>query len=245
MGFVKVDKAYGYFERCIQFLQFFFFLCYLISYLGILTYPHSSDYRPDIDALPPVQVGIFCLINYCLMILNQFAGHCTGYNSGHWSFDIKDPLHLSDVIFQNMQPCLSWLRLMYNLTQEAKLHKNESFTSRYQKKNNANSCFWGWRPMWGFTSIFQLSLFYLLFFYLIIIIFFGIELIDYDFSSSLQHPCIPQARMNRTGAIPFMAIGLLNDKYWNGSIERLYWHELGAFIWILSFVFLRYQNGKS
>ena len=30
--------------------------------------------------------------------------------------------------------------------------------------------------MWGFTSIFQLSLFYLLFFYLIIIIFFGIEL---------------------------------------------------------------------
>ena len=70
-------------------------------------------------------------------------------------------------------------------------------------------------------------------------------LIDYDFSSSLRHPCVPQARTNRTGAIPFMAIGLLNDKYWNGSIERLYRHELEAFIWILSFVFLRYQNGKS
>ena len=61
-------------------------------------------------------------------------------------------------------------------------------------------------------------------------------LIDYDFSSSLRHPCVPwQARTNRTGAIPFMAIELLTDEYWNGSIERLYRHNLEAFIWILPF----------
>ena len=72
-------------------------------------------------------------------------------------------------------------------------------------------------------------------------------LIDYDFSlASLRHPChMPQARTNRMGGIPFMAIGLLKDEYWNGSIERLYRHDLEAFIWILPFVFLRYQNGKS
>ena len=71
-------------------------------------------------------------------------------------------------------------------------------------------------------------------------------LIDYDFSlASLRHPCMPQGRTNRTGGIPFMAIGLLKDGYWNGSIKRLYRHDLEAFIWILPFVFLRYQNGKS
>ena len=42
-----------------------------------------------------------------------------------------------------------------------------------------------------------------------------------------------------------MAIELLTDEYWNGSIERLYRHDLEAFIWILPFVFLRYQHGKS
>ena len=67
-------------------------------------------------------------------------------------------------------------------------------------------------------------------------------LIDYDFSSSRQ-PRMPGT--DRMGTIPFMAIGLLTDEYWNGSIERLYRDELEAFIWILPFVFLRYQNGKS
>src|SRR5271170_3917635 len=57
--------------------------------------------------------------------------------------------------------------------------------------------------------------------------------------------CVPQAGTNRMGTIPFMAIELLTNEYWNGSIERLYRHELEAFIWILPFVFLRYQNGKS
>ena len=68
-------------------------------------------------------------------------------------------------------------------------------------------------------------------------------LIDYDFSSSRRQPRMPGT--DRTGTIPFMAVELLTDEYWNGSIERLYRHELEAFIWILPFVFLRYQNGKS
>ena len=67
-------------------------------------------------------------------------------------------------------------------------------------------------------------------------------LCDYDLSISRQRPRVPGT--DRTGTIPFMAIGLLTDKYWNGSLERLYQHELEAFIWILPFVFLRYQHGK-
>ena len=67
-------------------------------------------------------------------------------------------------------------------------------------------------------------------------------LCDYDLSISRQRPRVPGT--DRTGTIPFMAVELLTDKYWNGSLERLYRHELEAFIWILPFVFLRYQNGK-
>ena len=68
-------------------------------------------------------------------------------------------------------------------------------------------------------------------------------LIDYDSLSSQWQPCMPGT--DRMGTIPFMAIGLLTDEYWNGLIEQLYWHDLEAFIWILPFVFFWYQNGKS
>ena len=63
-------------------------------------------------------------------------------------------------------------------------------------------------------------------------------LIDYDLSISRQQPGTD------TGSIPFMAVELLTDQYWNGGIVRLYRHEFEAFLWILPFVFLRYQNGK-
>ena len=66
---------------------------------------------------------------------------------------------------------------------------------------------------------------------------------DFDLSISRRHPRVPGT--DRTGTIPFMAIDLLCDKYWNGEIEREYRHELEACIWILPFVFLRYQDGKS
>ena len=60
-------------------------------------------------------------------------------------------------------------------------------------------------------------------------------LCDYDLSISQRQPRMPGT--DRTGTIPFMAIQLLTDEYWNGSMERLYQHELEAFIWILPFVF--------
>ena len=49
---------------------------------------------------------------------------------------------------------------------------------------------------------------------------------------------------NRTGTIPFMALELLQDQYWKGNITRRYHHELEAFMWMLPFVFLAYDNGK-
>ena len=58
MEFGKVDSIDGYTQRLAR-------LDYLqsrrsISYpSGVLTYPNSPDYRPDIDALPPVQVRVY------------------------------------------------------------------------------------------------------------------------------------------------------------------------------------------
>ena len=49
---------------------------------------------------------------------------------------------------------------------------------------------------------------------------------------------------DRTGTIPFMALELLCPEYWEGKITRQYYHELEAFIWMLPFVFLAYDNGK-
>ena len=64
-------------------------------------------------------------------------------------------------------------------------------------------------------------------------------LIDHDLSIS---------RLEQSGAepgtIPFMAIDLLPDVYWNGEVVRLYRHGFEAFLWILPFVFLRYQDRK-
>lgn len=48
----------------------------------------------------------------------------------------------------------------------------------------------------------------------------------------------------RTGTVPFMAIGLLNDNYWLGRIERRYWHDLEGLIWVLPWVFLQFNDGN-
>lgn len=57
---------------------------------------------------------------------------------------------------------------------------------------------------------------------------------------------IPQAKHHRerTGTIPFTALELLTDEYWNGEIKHLYRHDLEAFIWILPWVFLQYEGRK-
>lgn len=65
-------------------------------------------------------------------------------------------------------------------------------------------------------------------------------LTDFDFSAEAWLAL----EINRTGPIPFMALELLNDGYWEGKITRHYYHELEAFIWMLPLVFLGYNNGK-
>ena len=49
---------------------------------------------------------------------------------------------------------------------------------------------------------------------------------------------------DRTGTVPFMALGLLKPSYWEGKIKRQYHHDLEGFLWILPYVCLQYENGK-
>ncbi|TFK45086.1 hypothetical protein BDQ12DRAFT_718194 [Crucibulum laeve] len=48
----------------------------------------------------------------------------------------------------------------------------------------------------------------------------------------------------RTGTLPFMALGLLTKKYYNGRIECQYHHELESFIWVLTWLCL-YDAGDN
>ncbi len=43
---------------------------------------------------------------------------------------------------------------------------------------------------------------------------------------------------------PLHGLDLLFKKYWEGRVTRRYHHELEAFIWMLPFVFLAYDNGE-
>jgi hypothetical protein len=65
-------------------------------------------------------------------------------------------------------------------------------------------------------------------------------LTDFDLSLLQWEPRIPGT--DRTGTVPFMAIHLLYEDYWDGRIKRYYHHELESFIWILPFVFFSYIN---
>jgi len=66
-------------------------------------------------------------------------------------------------------------------------------------------------------------------------------LTDFDLSL-LQWEC-RVIGTDRTGTVPFMATDLLTEAYWRGFIKRFYRHELEAFIWVLPFTFLLYQDG--
>lgn len=46
----------------------------------------------------------------------------------------------------------------------------------------------------------------------------------------------------RTGTIPFMALDLLCDEYWEGQIQRRYRHDLEGLIWVLPWVFLQFDG---
>jgi Fungal protein kinase len=50
-------------------------------------------------------------------------------------------------------------------------------------------------------------------------------LTDFDLSLLQWEP--------RVFGTPFMAIDLLTDEYWEGTIKRYYHHELESFIWVI------------
>jgi hypothetical protein len=63
---------------------------------------------------------------------------------------------------------------------------------------------------------------------------------DYDLSSTRDTP----TGKERTGTIPFMAMDLLTDEAIEGKVEHLYRHDAESFIWVLTWVSLRYENGE-
>ena len=63
---------------------------------------------------------------------------------------------------------------------------------------------------------------------------------DYDLSSTRNVP----TGQERTGTVPFMAIALLTQDALAGKVEHLYVHDAESFIWVLTWVCLRYEDGK-
>jgi len=64
---------------------------------------------------------------------------------------------------------------------------------------------------------------------------------DWDLAST---PASSPGILERTGTIPFMHPELLTEEYWEGKIPRLYLHDNSSFIWVLAFLFLRYNKGE-
>ncbi|KJA28917.1 hypothetical protein HYPSUDRAFT_100472, partial [Hypholoma sublateritium FD-334 SS-4] len=64
-------------------------------------------------------------------------------------------------------------------------------------------------------------------------------LMDFDLAAIQWLPLVPGT--DKTGTIPYMALNLLCQEYWNGGVMRYYHHELEAFIWILVFVFFCFK----
>ncbi|KAH7891046.1 hypothetical protein F5I97DRAFT_124292 [Phlebopus sp. FC_14] len=48
----------------------------------------------------------------------------------------------------------------------------------------------------------------------------------------------------RTGTVPFMALDLLTEKALRGEVMHLYEHDAESFIWVLTWISLRYSNGQ-
>ncbi|KAG1755259.1 uncharacterized protein EDB91DRAFT_1001161, partial [Suillus paluster] len=61
---------------------------------------------------------------------------------------------------------------------------------------------------------------------------------DYDLSLTQEDS---PSSLERAGAIPFMALELLTKKAIEGHVEHLYQHDAESFIWVLTWVCLRYE----
>ncbi|KAJ7682963.1 hypothetical protein B0H17DRAFT_45430 [Mycena rosella] len=69
---------------------------------------------------------------------------------------------------------------------------------------------------------------------------FGV-LNDWDLAST---PNLAHALLRPTGTVPYMHPELLTQEYWEGQVPRLYLHANASFIWVMAFLFLRYNKGK-
>ncbi|KAG1730187.1 hypothetical protein EDB19DRAFT_2027541 [Suillus lakei] len=64
---------------------------------------------------------------------------------------------------------------------------------------------------------------------------------DYDLSSFQRDS---PSSLERTGTVPFMAVDLLTLKVIQGKVEHVYAHDAESFIWVLTWVCLRYEDGN-
>jgi hypothetical protein len=64
---------------------------------------------------------------------------------------------------------------------------------------------------------------------------------DYDLSSFKRDG---PSSLERTGTVPFMAVSLLTSEAMAGKVEHVYAHDAESFIWVLTWVCLRYEDGK-
>ncbi|KAG2136115.1 uncharacterized protein EDB93DRAFT_1091956 [Suillus bovinus] len=64
---------------------------------------------------------------------------------------------------------------------------------------------------------------------------------DYDLSSFKRYG---PSGLERTGTVPFMAINLLTPEAIAGEVEHVYAHDAESFIWVLTWICLRYEDGK-
>jgi hypothetical protein len=64
---------------------------------------------------------------------------------------------------------------------------------------------------------------------------------DYDLSSLKRDG---PSGLERTGTVPFMAANLLTRQAIAGKVEHVYAHDAESFIWALTWICLRYENGK-
>ncbi|KAG1741269.1 hypothetical protein EDB19DRAFT_717988 [Suillus lakei] len=62
---------------------------------------------------------------------------------------------------------------------------------------------------------------------------------DFDLSSTRDSP----SSQERTGTVPFMALELLMQDAIEGKVKHLYQHDAESFMWVLTWICLRYQNG--
>ena len=65
-------------------------------------------------------------------------------------------------------------------------------------------------------------------------------LIDFDLAARAEGV----TGNKRAGTAPFMALDLLTNEGLAGEIEHVYAHDAEAFIWVLVWISLRYDNGE-